>query len=102
MTTRSPKGLMFMIGNPTNIYLATSAGINFVSYFQVMAIPTIVTGLAELAILLLIFFKQLKQPLVSNEIIYPLEDSILHIQNLDCYRSHQYEDQGLRRELYPL
>ena len=68
--------LMFMIGNPTNIYLATSAGINFVSYFQVMAIPTIVTGLAELAILLLIFFKQLKQPLVSNEIIYPLEDSI--------------------------
>ena len=29
--------LMFIIGNPTNIYLATSAGITFFEYFKMMA-----------------------------------------------------------------
>ena len=68
--------LMFVIGNPTNIYLATSAGITFVSYFKVMAVPTVVAGLVELGLLFLIFHKHLKQPLQSNEIIYPLGDKV--------------------------
>lgn len=63
-----------MIGNPTNIYLATSAGIDFVSYFKVMAVPTIAAGLVELGILLLLFFKQLRVPLQSNEVTYQIED----------------------------
>ena len=66
--------LMLMIGNPTNIYLATSAGIDFVSYFKVMAVPTIAAGLVELGILLLLFFKQLRVPLQSNEVTYQIED----------------------------
>ena len=68
--------LMFMIGNPTNIYLSTSSGIDFVSYFKVMAVPTIVAGVTELLLLLLIFHKQLKQPLVSGDVIVPIEDKI--------------------------
>ena len=68
--------LTFIIGNPTNIYLATSHGIDFVSYFKVMAVPTLVGGLVELGLLLLIFRKSLKQPIQSNELIYHLDDKI--------------------------
>ena len=68
--------LMFIIGNPTNIYLATSYGIDFVSYFKVMAIPTLVGGLVELGLLLLIFRKSLKAPIQSNELIYHIDDKI--------------------------
>ena len=68
--------LMFIIGNPTNIYLATSSGINFVSYFKVMAIPTLVGGLVELGLLLLIFRKSLKSPIISNDLIYHVDDKI--------------------------
>ena len=66
--------LMFVIGNPTNIYLATSAGITFVEYFKVMAVPTLVAGLVELGILLLLFRKQLKVPLQNNEVTYHVDD----------------------------
>lgn len=68
--------LMLMIGNPTNIYLATSSGIDFISYFKVMAIPTLVGGLVELGLLFLVFHKSLKQPIQSNELIYHLDDKI--------------------------
>ena len=60
--------LMFVIGNPTNIYLATSFGIDFVSYLKVMAVPTLAAGITELGILFLLFHRQLKQHIsVSNE-----------------------------------
>ncbi len=39
--------LMFVIGNPTNIYLATSYNITFLEYFKVIAVPTLVTGVPE-------------------------------------------------------
>lgn len=54
--------LMFLIGNPTNIYLGTAAGINFIEYFKVMAVPTLVAGLTELGILFLLFRKSLQIP----------------------------------------
>lgn len=59
--------MMFIIGNPTNIYLATSAGINFVGYLKVMLLPTIIAGLAELLIIFLIFRKSLREPLSEEE-----------------------------------
>ena len=55
--------LMLIIGNPTNIYLATSAGLSFFAYFKVMALPTIAGGLIEFLVLLLLFHKKLKEPL---------------------------------------
>ena len=68
--------LMFEIGNPTNIYLGTSAGISFADYFKVMAVPTLVAGAVELLILLLIFHRPLKQRLENNEVIYRVEDRL--------------------------
>ena len=75
-TAANTWSLMFVIGNPTNIYLATSSGITFVDYLKVMAVPTLVAGLVELSLLLLIFHKQLKQPIQSNDIVYPIEDRV--------------------------
>lgn len=65
--------LMFLIGNPTNIYLGSAAGINFVDYFKVMALPTFVAGLTELLILFLLFRKSLKAPfdVQDEEVIVP-------------------------------
>ena len=55
--------MMLVIGNPTNIYLATSAGIDFLAYFKIMALPTLFAGVTELTVILLLFRKALKQPL---------------------------------------
>ena len=75
-TAANTWSLMLIIGNPTNIYLATSHGIDFVSYFKVMAVPTLIGGFVELGLLLLIFRKSLKQPIISNELIYHVDDKI--------------------------
>lgn len=66
--------MMLIIGNPTNIYLATMYHINFISYFKVMFIPAIVAGVSSYFILLFIFRKQLKMPIEK-------EDHTIHIEN---------------------
>lgn len=60
--------MMFIIGNPTNIYLATSQSIDFISYFKIMFIPTILSGLIEFIILILLFRKNLNDKILSREI----------------------------------
>ena len=59
--------MMFIIGNPTNIYLAESLGVDFVQYFLKMAIPTLLAGIVEFCILILVFRKKLKEP-IQHEI----------------------------------
>ena len=68
--------MMFVIGNPTNIYLATSAGISFIPYLRVMFLPTILAGLVEIIIIYLLFRKQLKNPIVINEEDYQIESKL--------------------------
>lgn len=59
--------MMLIIGNPTNIYLATSSNIDFISYFNVMALPTIAAGLIQIGIMLLIFNKSLSAPIYIDD-----------------------------------
>ncbi len=54
--------MMLIVGNPTNVYLAQSAGINFLSYFSVMFLPALLGGIVSLIMLLLLFRKQLSSP----------------------------------------
>ena len=68
--------MMFIIGNPTNIYLGTSAGIIFIDYFKVMVIPTIVAGVVQLGIIFLIFFKKLKEPISAEDEEYKIESKV--------------------------
>ena len=66
--------LLFIIGNPTNIYLATSAGISFFEYFKVMAIPTIVAGIVEFGLLFVIFRNKLKTQIEPAHEDYHIEN----------------------------
>ena len=68
--------MMFIIGNPTNIYLGTSAGINFIDYFKVMAIPTLIAGVIQLGIIFLVFFKKLKEPISVEDEEYKIESKV--------------------------
>ena len=74
--------MIFIIGNPTNIYLASSFNISFIDYFKVMAVPTLLTGLVEFAILFLLFRKQLQDPIVPNEMKLSKENVPLTILGL--------------------
>lgn len=51
--------MALVIGNPTNIYIASGAGISFTQYLTVMILPAVVGGLTALAILLLLFYRTL-------------------------------------------
>ena len=59
--------MALIVGNPTNIYLAGSVGISFSEYLSVMLLPAIAGGITSLIVLLLVFRKQLSQPIVSQE-----------------------------------
>lgn len=51
--------MALIVGNPTNVYLAQSAGISFTAYFKVMALPALAAGVSALIVLLIIFRKSL-------------------------------------------
>ncbi len=74
-TAANTWSMMLVIGNPTNIYLASSAGIGFFDYFKVMALPTFFAGGAALGVLYLIFRKSLAQPFrVADTERTPIKD----------------------------
>lgn len=58
--------MALMIGNPTNIYLASSASIDFVQYLSVMWLPTLFCGLASFSVLFLIFRKDLAHEMAKD------------------------------------
>lgn len=68
--------MLLVIGNPTNIYLATSAGITFIDYFKVMIVPTFLAGLVEITIIFLLFRKQLLKPIEISEEEYHIESKV--------------------------
>lgn len=53
--------MMLIIGNPTNIYLATAAGIDFITYLRVMLLPTLLSGSIAFLILYRLFHRQLSR-----------------------------------------
>lgn len=57
--------MALIIGNPTNIYLSSAFGIDFIGYLKIMILPTLAGGLISLLILYLLFKKSLNQPMES-------------------------------------
>ncbi|MCQ2770256.1 MAG: hypothetical protein MJ236_00445 [Clostridia bacterium] len=53
--------MALIIGNPTNIYLATAYNISFVDYVKIMIIPTIISGIVAFLMLYLMFRKKLSE-----------------------------------------
>ena len=68
--------MMLIIGNPTNIYLATYANISFLDYFRMMFFPTIAAGIIEVFVILFIFRKHLKEPLSVVEDDFEIESKL--------------------------
>ncbi len=64
--------MMLVIGNPTNIYLSSAYGINFLEYTSVMLLPTLAAGTVAFLCLFLLYRKKLSEP-ISGE---PEETSI--------------------------
>lgn len=58
--------MTLIIGNPTNIYIATAYGVNFLEYLKVMFLPSLASTVVSFFILWLIFRKQLKLPAQAN------------------------------------
>lgn len=58
--------MALIIGNPTNIYLVTAAGGDFVSYLKVMFLPTLASGVIACACLFLFFRKKLAVPISAT------------------------------------
>jgi arsenical pump membrane protein len=69
--------MMLIIGNPTNIYIATYFDIDFAGYFIKMAIPTIVTGITTLLLMLIVFYKKLQEPITIEEEHTTIKDKFL-------------------------
>lgn len=57
--------MILIIGNPTNIYLATNAGASFSEYTLKMALPTLASGFVSFVLLYCIFRKRLSSPITG-------------------------------------
>jgi len=68
--------MALIIGNPTNIYLATASGIGFAEYILYSIFPTLFGGTVAFLALLLLFRKKLKQPLQAETETVVIEDKL--------------------------
>ncbi len=74
--------MFLIIGNPTNIYLATSLNLDFLTYVKYMFFPSVFAGLAAFGMLWLLFGKQLKKPLSHDMEDFTVKDKPLMIIGL--------------------
>jgi len=58
--------MMLVIGNPTNIYLASMYNTSFSDYVVVMFFPTLLTGVVSYGLLLLMFKSELTKRLIPS------------------------------------
>ena len=65
-----------VIGNPTNIYLATACGLDFLKYLKISILPTVATGLVSLLMLWLIFRKKLSTPICGTAERSKIDDHV--------------------------
>jgi len=77
--------MTLIIGNPTNVYLASANGIDFAGYVRVMILPAIAGGLTAMALLYRIFKRQFSRPLDRQQDDFEIKDKgllrigILHL-----------------------
>lgn len=69
--------MAIIIGNPTNIYLATAYGIDFVTYLKFSILPTTFAGIVAFLMLLLLFHKKLKSPIEGEPEQFEIKDKLL-------------------------
>ena len=68
--------MALIIGNPTNIYLVTAAGGDFISYLITMIFPTLISGTVAFFCLHLAFHKKLSQPIDAQPEEVKIDDRV--------------------------
>jgi len=76
--------LLFLIGNPTNIYLGASFSISFGQYFLAMWPASVMAGVMSYFIMILLFIKMLREPITLEVAEAPIKDRFLLIASLSC------------------
>ena len=66
--------MALIIGNPTNIYLASAYGIAFAEYTKIMIVPTLIAGVTAFFALYLMFSKRLCEPMQAEPKVYEITD----------------------------
>lgn len=74
--------MALVIGNPTNIYLSTFNGIDFLAYAKRMLLPTVAAGIAAFLLILAVFHKKLADPIRVNQSTIHISDKPLLIIGL--------------------
>lgn len=63
--------IAFIIGNPTNMYLASAFNLSFIEYFLVMGFPALAVVSSALIVLVLIFYKDLSKKIEPLDLSIP-------------------------------
>ncbi len=71
--------IALMIGNPTNIYLSTAYGVDFIGYMRYSLLPALFAGTVAFLMLFLLFFKKLSAPVKPHTQDIKLKDKPLLI-----------------------
>lgn len=74
--------MALVIGNPTNVYLASAYGIDFITYLSRMWLPTLAAGAVALLVLYLLFRRQLGEPIEPLCIEMRFRDPLLLVLGL--------------------
>ncbi|MEA5061479.1 MAG: ArsB/NhaD family transporter [Erysipelotrichaceae bacterium] len=76
--------LILIIGNPTNIYLASSFGITFIDYLSHMFLSAILAGLVSLGIMILLFKKKLTKQIETTIDDVKIKDKFVFVTALSA------------------
>ena len=68
--------MALIIGNPTNIYLATACGIDFIGYIKISIVPTVLSGIVAFLALYLLFRKKLATPIEGEAETVEIKDKL--------------------------
>ncbi len=79
LTAANTWSIMLVIGNPTNIYLASALGVDFMTYLGVMWLPGLVAGVSGFLMISFIFKKQLSKEIGTVEGSVVLKEPLLVI-----------------------
>ena len=69
--------MALIIGNPTNIYLATAYGVDFLSYAKTMILPTLSAGIIAFVALMILFRKKLSSKIEGQAEDVVIKDKLL-------------------------
>ena len=75
-TAANTWSMALIIGNPTNIYLSSAFGVDFVTYLEYMLLPTVCAGGVALLVLWLLFRKKLSAPIERCEEVAEMPDKV--------------------------